>query len=750
MKVNKILLFLALLLNIAIFTLVNIYNIDFLNFRTIFSFLFLSIIPGLLTFKVLEIKNLEFWENTSYTIGLSIAYLILNGLLLNTFLPLLNIKPLTLIPLLISVNLYALILGILLFFRSKNKIFSLQINIPSMQRFIVSCFPVLFVVMSIMGSISLNNYGSNVFVLIVQFMIAIYVIIITISNRLFDKINASLTTLLISISLLLMWALRSTNVSGGDIGLEFYVFQQTKFHAYWSTNFLNDAYNACLSITILPTILEVFTHVKDEYVFKLFFSIFFSFTPLYVFLLSKRYVEERYAFLSSFFFMIQYPFIVWMPMLARQEIALIFFGLILLMQFNENISTNKKKLLFLIFGFSLILSHYSVAYISLSIFLSVLFLRYTLKITFLKKILKGEKFLISPFLIITLLLFTYLWQFKITNSANNLQNFVYYLFNKPQHYKTISASAQSVINLNPFKNSFKTTQEDVENYSKSITKEYKSLIYVNRYDAKNSDYHISSYIKESVIPVKNEKLFSLSLIINKFTSLILKLFFFIGIIYIVIKRLNKENIKSEFIITSFVSFVLLIVIIIIPDISLEYNYERLLQQALFALCLPLIFGAYFAFKVLKLKKFGQTLLSLFFVVYFLNFCGFINQIVGGDPSPLLNNFGLEYDQSYTLDSEVSSIKWLSSNYNKNNLIYVDKASERKVIAYGNITKGLKLDILPSTLDKNAYVFLGHANFIDKIIIELYNGKDIKYNLPENFLNSNKDLIYNNGSSVIYK
>ena len=58
-----------------------------------------------------------------------------------------------------------------------------------------------------------------------------------------------------SLALLFVASMRSWHVVGWDINAELQVFRLTEA-GYWSMSHLQDAYNACLSITLLPTIFS--------------------------------------------------------------------------------------------------------------------------------------------------------------------------------------------------------------------------------------------------------------------------------------------------------------------------------------------------------------------------------------------------------------------------------------------------------------------------------------------------------------
>ena len=214
-------------------------------------------------------------------------------------------KPLSLIPLLICLDAFLLFFWITAYLR--NKFFLFKIVIPKLDRlnivfFIVS---IIFPILSFLGTTILNNHGPNYLTLTMLGGVVVYVFFIVLYK---DKLKGSIypwAILMISIALLLMYSFRSWHVSGFDIHQEYQMFQLTKENFYWSmANFPGHAYNACLSITILPTILISFLNINDEYIFKLVFQIVFSFVPVIIFLFLRRYSIKIFAFLASFFFIV--------------------------------------------------------------------------------------------------------------------------------------------------------------------------------------------------------------------------------------------------------------------------------------------------------------------------------------------------------------------------------------------------------------------------------------------------------------
>lgn len=115
----------------------------------------------------------------------------------------------------------------------------------------------------------------------------------------------------------------------------------------------------------------------------------------------------------------------------------------------------------------------------------------------------------------------------------------------------------------------------------------------------------------------------------------------------------------------------------------------------------------------------------------------------------LNNFGLYYNLYYVHDSELDSIKWLETNKSKNLATYADWYTTRKITVFSNNSIWVKNSILPQNITKDGYVYSGFTNTLKNLSYVFYKG-EVPYAFPKKFLNENKDLIYSNGETEIYK
>ena len=171
------------------------------------------------------------------------------------------------------------------------------------------------------------------------------------------------STYVLGLSLLLATSLRGWYVTGHDIQTEYRVFQLTKDRGVWNIGTYHNAYNACLSITILPTEIWQVVRVDDPYVYKFFFQMLFAAVPVLVYLLARRYWSKRVAILGVVYFVGFPTFFTDMPFLNRQEIAFIFVGLAFLAMTRRQWSVWRRRLVMVVCALGTGLSHYSTMYV---------------------------------------------------------------------------------------------------------------------------------------------------------------------------------------------------------------------------------------------------------------------------------------------------------------------------------------------------------------------------------------------------
>ncbi|MGA3292207.1 MAG: DUF2206 domain-containing protein [Candidatus Microgenomates bacterium] len=693
------------------------------------------------------------------------------GLAVNWVLPWLHItdQPLSLTPLLICFNVTLSIFGIIAY--KRNKYISLILRFPKLDRLNKKFFitSVIFPILSILGAITLNNGGSNYLTMIMLGGIVIYIILIVFFRNKLNECVYPWSILFISLSLLLSWWLRSWYVSGVDTNVEYHIFQVIKENKYWSMSLFQGAYNACLSISVLPTVYSLYLKINDEYIFKLIIPVIFSIVPVVVYLFLKKYTKGIFAFLAAFFFVSQPDFPSGAGVPIRQEIALIFFALVLLALFNRVVRPMPRNVLLLTFLFSMVISHYSTTYIALALFvftfLACLFFRKTENKKYfsnvyeklcLKKrgVREKRKYYLSGTIVAFFIVFSFIWYTQVTKISNDLVNFTDETVQNMGNIFSGDVRAEQTSPFDQFNIFYK--QEDpnllLQDYLKEITSEYRNIPSINLYpQEKLNDYSVELAPSDTVSLKNNSILTSTVYYYDALIQKLVKIFIIIGAFYMLFWELKKREIDIEYVSLVIFSILGLIAVMTLPFASIVYDLTRTYQQLLVLLSLPAVFGTLILFKFIN-KNVSVIFISVIFLSYFLSFSGFTTLITGGTNELMqLTNNNDGYDELYTHESEVRSANWLLSNEDAQDYIYADERGWYKLwLSNYDNENGVDGSVFPSTLDTHAYVYSSYTNTLEKKAYIYTRGVLITYKFPTTFLNINKNIIYNNGESIIFK
>lgn len=775
---------LLILFLFAVFNYIVIYSNASL-FREIYVLCFLFFIPGLLLSRILLIRTKNMWEYVLLAIGLSISFLLFGGLIENSLFPVFSIrKPLEIFPLLYFFDGLLLIFLFVQIFLPKRMPCSFSFPILSLLDRIFIAITCLFPLFAVFGAISLNNGGSNLLTMILLVLIPVVMVgLIFFEEKLSDH-TYYWYILLAGISLLLMLSLRSWHIAGWDINDEYRIFQLTKTSGIWNPTFQH-AYNACLSLTIFPTIISRFTLINDEYIYKIVMQLLFGLSPVIIYSLYKNFSNRIVAFLAVFYIIAQPFFIQSMTGLIRQEVAFFFFALTLYAVFCRTIKKQIANFLFIIFGMSMIVSHYSTAYTTMGLFIG----SYTIiavssiiqKHTLIQKIYNSIKNLkfdvrlshgIQAIPLLILMTFTYFWFFQFTqtsgnlttvveNTANNFYTSIKKKFSQPV-IKRNNTSSKHTISVSPmqsdetrkaleiFGGSDPNTRENIKRYVEIRTLQFEGAT-IPKYNISLKDenfYPVNPPDVKSVVPIP------ISHIITDFLSLIkliTKIIIFLGPLLLILKYLHRTNLDAEdkeFIILTTVGVGLVVLIIASPTLGQAYNLPRAYLQVLFIAALG---GIVFILNIIP--KIAQRIKYIFvsillFLIFFL-FSGFSNQFIGGFAYMHLNNFGEDYDKFYTHDQEVYSAEWFAKYANKKEFVFTDEVSGLRLLSFANFNNTLSF-IVPSAMYTNSYIYARYANITRLRTDATLSGVHLDYSFPMAFLNENKNLIYNNGGSRIYR
>ncbi|KGK98090.1 hypothetical protein LI82_10145 [Methanococcoides methylutens] len=712
--------------------MLGVIGLDFIGLeipllRELVAFIYITFLPGSIILKILKLHKLNKIDALLYTVGLSISTSMLVGFFINLSYPHLGIyKPISTISLLISMGILIALSCPICYLRNREDTNLIYID------FNKNISPVALILLlipffSIYGTYLMNNYQNNVLLLALIVTIILLILIVSFTKLIPGSIYP-LVVFIISISLLYHHSLISMNLTGWDIQTEYFLSKSVITNGIWNSN-IPSTINAMLSIVFLAPIYSILCDMNTIWVFKIIYPFVFSLVPVGLYRIYKKQTNDMIGFLASIFFISLYTFYTEMLGLARQQIAELFLVLLILLMIDHKIHKTQKALLSIVFGLSLVVSHYVLSYIYI----------YTIIVTWLILILlENSKIQIFGNNIKSRIQ-KYRKEKKVYIDNQNLDN---------SYDKSISFTFLILISVftmawymyasNLIFESFVYINNDIMNsvYSDFLNPEEVQALSMLMVDKKSTFQHVHEYL--NIIP------------------LILIVF---GIIEIILNG-KFMKLKKQYIALSYVNLSLCLAAVTVPHLSEKLNTIRLYQITLIILAPFFVIGAISLFKYLRFlatRSYSNHIagtplkvITIFIVTYLLFNTGIIYETTGDSKSISLND---TIDYPRFNEYEIKSVTWITDNSNEAQ-IYADYYGSLLLNGYKfGQTKTFWGYDGKENITESDYIYFRSLNTKAELIIE-------HENLPYNYIGLqestlykevivNKNKIYDNEQSEVY-
>lgn len=750
LKFNKVLtftsgglfgLFTVYLILSSFFTLID-YSVYIKTPLFIINYILIlgALLSSLIGLKYKEDK-LGFWL---ISISLSLVSLMLLGLMINYILPFFGIvKPLASLPLVFSH--FILISSLSYIFYKKNSNELINFSITEINVFTI-LLPVTLAIVSILGVGLLNNTNNNNLILFLYPLIAIFFLYFFLNKKIYSDLVYSSVIFFSALALLFTYSLRGGNILGWDINEEFQVFSRTLENLKWSMSYYKGLdYNACLSITILPTVFRVLTGISAQYIYKFLMQVLFAVLPLSVFSIAKKYLNVRYSFAAAFIFLSQTWFYEQMPALIRQEVAFLIYASILIVLFKNNINNRVRYILISIFSIGVVLSHYTTSYIAIVVFTIFSIVNVFWGKYFGFNIRKASVYMLSFMMIIL-----FVWQALITDTGDAFNKFIRLKDRKGIEKIELTENLKNLDLQEKVANILNSNPSKLNEVYFDVVKQY----LVNQDSTKYDNVEASKFIP---VPVKDvvytDSIFSETIsffVLNfgrLFKILVIVFLTLYGIYQFTLIHSKKMSIDSiSFIVLNAVFYILILLMSIVPFLQVHYNLSRLFLQGYITLAVFSIIGIkYITDKI----KFSNLFFASLIVLMFLYQSGFVGHYFGGVKKITMETIPSDFYTYYIYDSEKASAKWLKNVISDTDKIQSDNIANLRLQSFGD-TNAYNTKIFPLSIRKDSFVYLSKINYIDNMAVLQYNNISFTYEYPRSFLDSNKNMIYSNSNSIIYK
>lgn len=734
---------LVLIIQVSLLFLISLDNlgINVPLLRPILAFIYLTYIPGIIILRIFKIHNLGIVRLILYSTGLSLAAIMTIGVIMNSLLPYIGVNaPLSAASLILTLSVLTLILCFVCYKRDRY----FTPSVIDKHHIKITVYPVLLLLLilflAIMSTLIVQAFGNNVLLMMVIVIIAILPIVIT-KGKLIPETLYPMLVLVTALALLYHNTFISEFLTGWDVHLEYQYANLVYTHSIWDSS-IPDNYNAMLSITVLLPVYAKITGIGIVSVVKVIYPLIFALVPVGIYEYCRIRTNSKIAFLSAFLFISVPAFYITMTSITRQQIAELFLVLLVLLVLDNKLSTGIRKIFALIFGASLVVSHYGTSYLFLGCIIAGFIVLYIVKVLAKSNIneidtkspvdnfhrpnrsswLGIEAKILSPIFIMIFIVFCVIW----------------YL------WQSESTTFNTMVNLGD-----NVLSNLITGFFKRDTSEAVSVISATR------------------TPIHE---------IAKYLNLFTQLFIFIGVITL-IRQWKQKPFPEEYMSLSISACIIAIAAIAIPYVSGALHAARLYHVTLILLAPFCIKGAIDIKSFIIIRKFTRhtsvkTLMSCILAIYMLFSVGFIYEITGDQPSSISlsknsiiksgdSEVRAGFYNAYTIGSEVAAAQWLSNNISSGesldiNATYYDASRVHVLTSYGMIPIADQLAITESQEEfkQNSYVFLRSMNILAGLGISrssnsLSSEEVFDFSALDRTINKKARKIYSTNASEIY-
>ncbi|WP_327066255.1 DUF2206 domain-containing protein [Kitasatospora sp. NBC_01302] len=626
--------------------------------------------------------------------------------------------------------------------------------------------------LSVGGAIRLNNgLGSTMAVLALVAMAVLFVQLLR-GRRRYPEAVLGLGLFLLAAALLLLTSLRGWFITGHDIQREYEVFELAFSADRWQIAAFRDPYNACLSITLLPTAFARLTGIGGLYVFKAVFPLLFALSAPLVHRSVRNVTQRVVALLSALYFVAFPTFFTDMTFLARQEIAFLLLGAALVVLTDRSRPIRARRLAFTGLMGGVVLSHYSTTFVVVMVLAIALLTDHAWRLAARLRARRrgGPRQPVTAFvtwwIVVATAVAAVLWTGPLTGTGGQLRS-------------TVTATVQDAVDPAQAQSGSSDTSYSLLG-GQAVTPQQRLAQYqadtlqLTAKDRANGDYLPAQEVAQYQVQAVAEPDLPLTAVgralgrtgldvsganklVRQWAADLLQLLLLVGLAVCLWTRggrVRRAFRPARDQVTLSVAMIVVIgLLTVLPQLSVDYGVLRAFQQGLFFFAPFIAAGSLWAFR--WARRWALPLAGTLAVAFFLDLTGAVPQVIGGYPPQLnLNNAGQYYDIYYVQPQERSAIGWLeqlTTDDQKQNVQSEVQTDRYTFSRLQTLIRGRALDdIYPTLVGSNSYVFLGSTTVTKDEATTFYRGDLVTYRYPTALLDTTKNEIYSSDGAEIFR
>jgi uncharacterized membrane protein len=677
-----------------------------------------------------------------------------------------------------------LVLVTLVMLPSKNvpKLRDLRLPVFHFGKAVYVLSLVLMPIAAIGSALRLNQVDDPSWsIAVVCAVVVIAFILLTVSRLWFPEF----TIYVIALTLVLLGSVRGDFLSGTDMSTELYLANMVGLNGYWLPSLSPDAYNSALSATILPNYLGNLFQTDNATIFRFLFPILYALVPVLIYSLLERHRSKVFGVVGALLFVAQPAFVVWSPVPTRQMVAILFFAALLYVVFDGRFTRGQRESLGFAFGVLMIFSHYSTSYLSLPVLIVGTILAFTLRmlridwlhssgqprsrpidgglIGQIRRFRSNARLagldqtpIMSWRTLAGLTVFAMIWFGPVTHVGDNLATTIERSASEitSGHWNLLGTSGYASGTSLAYQLGLSQEVRDRESVFKFYRFEVFENAELNKLDPIEAQTWRNNPLAEPLIPpvIDSTPIGSQIATVEKVLKNLLRIFLFIGFLVLVVSMFRRR-------LDSLGAYALaacsaLVMVIVIPGASIQYDVGRTTQQMLPLLGFAIISGAAALVSTLSLKRVkpesSQLVLGSLLICLLVSSTGLVNKFTGAtSPTMMLSNSGEMFEQIYVHSEELAAAQWLESHRAPDAIIQSGYFGGTRLPLVG-LERPLLRHVFSWSVDKSAYLFRGNQEVKEDAALTYFTGEYFKHKYPTDAIEKYKNMVYTNGLSEIYK
>jgi uncharacterized membrane protein len=664
---------------------------------------------------------------------------------------------------------------------------------------IVAGYGALCLVLAVAGATRLNNGLGPQVSMAAYTAVAGMLVLLLVKHERYAVEVLELGVFLGAAALLLLTSLRGWLITGHDIQVEYEYYRLNLGGGHWVIGDYPNAYNACLSITLLPIALTKLTAISALGVWKIVFPLMFAVAPVALFRSVHNLASRQVALLSSALFLTFPTFFTDMAYMARQEVAFVVLGaaIVVMSEPRGDVRLRRYALIPLLAG--IVMAHYSTAYVLVMVLGSGVVVtaawRLLDRIGERWQTRNGHREVIDvpvpddapapgpagpapkskptapAFLTVWLVVLTAVlavgWAGPVTHTSGQLTSTLTSAWKEVIGQKSdvgSSDTANSLVGASKITDAQRMAAYQTETRAATAADRGSGLLYpqavIDKYPTPITSLpdlpltSVGTGLQSLGLPVA-----SLNGLLRFGIAAGIQLLLLLGTA-VALLGLRFRRIRAELTPTrdqaslAVGAIAVLVVLTLVPQLTVDYSVLRALQQGIF------FFGPFMAAGLLWAlrwcRRYRTPVLAAVFAVMAVDLTGVVPRLTGGYPAQLaLSNSGQYYDQYYPTAEELDAAAWLQSVFDHSTpaaqramlLQTSQDVFERIQSVYVGPADGT---VDPLLLQPGSYVMLGHAEVEQDRASVNYRGTAVLYVYPTKLLDDLKDKVYVSPGVAVYR